>query len=143
MSNKSNPRIAVQPFVLALAEVDQGLLPLVGGKGANLGEMMRIGLPVPPGFCVTTMAYARVAAEAQIDLLIGEMEQTPSNSTERLAALASQMRSPVTGAVGERKGGCGPVPGNGNGRSDDNAAPPFKVYIWPLGSRAATDHRRR
>jgi pyruvate,water dikinase len=95
MSNKGNPRIEVQPFVPALAEGDQGLLPLVGGKGANLGEMMRIGLPVPPGFCVTTMAYARVAAEAQIDLLIGEMEQTPANSTERLAALASQIRDRI------------------------------------------------
>ena len=27
---------------------------LLGGKGANLGEMCRIGLPVPPGFTVTT-----------------------------------------------------------------------------------------
>lgn len=32
-------------------------LPLVGGKGANLGKMARAGLPVPPGFCVTTNAY--------------------------------------------------------------------------------------
>jgi len=29
---------------------------LLGGKGANLGEMMRIGIPVPPGFTVTTLA---------------------------------------------------------------------------------------
>src|SRR2546421_10225327 len=28
--------------------------PLLGGKGANLGEMTRLGLPVPPGFTVTT-----------------------------------------------------------------------------------------
>src|SRR5689334_14459043 len=28
--------------------------PLLGGKGANLAEMSRIGLPVPPGFTVTT-----------------------------------------------------------------------------------------
>src|SRR5436190_16507319 len=28
--------------------------PLLGGKGANLAEMTRIGLPVPPGFTVTT-----------------------------------------------------------------------------------------
>ena len=28
--------------------------PLLGGKGANLGEMCRIGLPVPPGFTITT-----------------------------------------------------------------------------------------
>ena len=29
---------------------------LLGGKGANLAEMMRIGVPVPPGFTVTTEA---------------------------------------------------------------------------------------
>src|SRR6202023_2521441 len=28
--------------------------PLLGGKGANLAEMTRIGLPVPPGFTLTT-----------------------------------------------------------------------------------------
>src|SRR6185369_17912079 len=31
-----------------------GMKPLLGGKGANLAEMTRIGLPVPPGFTVTT-----------------------------------------------------------------------------------------
>ena len=37
-------------------------LPYVGGKGANLGEMTRAGLPVPPGFCVTTEAFRRFLA---------------------------------------------------------------------------------
>ena len=32
-------------------------LPLVGGKGANLGEMTRAGFPVPGGFCVTTTGF--------------------------------------------------------------------------------------
>lgn len=32
-------------------------LSLVGGKGANLGEMTKAGFPIPPGFCVTTQAY--------------------------------------------------------------------------------------
>src|SRR5829696_8571440 len=35
-----------------------------GGKGANLGELISMGLPVPPGFCVTTAAYRRAVAEA-------------------------------------------------------------------------------
>ena len=30
---------------------------LLGGKGANLSEMTKIGLPVPPGFVITTEAY--------------------------------------------------------------------------------------
>src|SRR5581483_9521319 len=36
------------------ADGDGGMKPLLGGKGANLAEMSRIGLPVPPGFTVTT-----------------------------------------------------------------------------------------
>src|SRR5437588_2472461 len=31
-----------------------GMKPLLGGKGAGLAEMCRIGLPVPPGFTITT-----------------------------------------------------------------------------------------
>jgi pyruvate,orthophosphate dikinase len=33
---------------------DGTMKPLLGGKGANLAEMTRIGLPVPPGFTITT-----------------------------------------------------------------------------------------
>ena len=34
----------------------QGARSLLGGKGANLGEMTRLSVPVPPGFTVTTEA---------------------------------------------------------------------------------------
>ncbi|MBK9364889.1 MAG: phosphoenolpyruvate synthase [Deltaproteobacteria bacterium] len=50
-----NPAALVLPFT-ALSAKD---LPLVGGKGANLGEMTQAGLPVPPGFCLTTEAFDR------------------------------------------------------------------------------------
>ena len=36
------------------ADGDGTMKPLLGGKGANLAEMTRIGLPVPPGFTITT-----------------------------------------------------------------------------------------
>ena len=35
------------------ADGDGSMKPLLGGKGANLAEMTRIGLPVPPGFTIT------------------------------------------------------------------------------------------
>ncbi|MBI5620259.1 phosphoenolpyruvate synthase [Candidatus Gottesmanbacteria bacterium] len=44
-------------FVVWFNEVDKGDIPLVGGKGANLGEMTKAGFPVPPGFIVTAQAY--------------------------------------------------------------------------------------
>ncbi|WP_433431176.1 PEP/pyruvate-binding domain-containing protein [Nonomuraea sp. CA-141351] len=46
---------------LAFAEVDAGMLAEVGGKAANLGELTKAGLPVPPGWVLTTEAYRQVA----------------------------------------------------------------------------------
>ena len=44
----------VYSFGAAKADGDGKMKPLLGGKGANLAEMTRIGLPVPPGFTITT-----------------------------------------------------------------------------------------
>ena len=42
-----------------------GVRALLGGKGANLAEMTRIGVPVPPGFTVTTEACNAYLAEGE------------------------------------------------------------------------------
>jgi len=44
-------------YILWFSEVDKDDIPLVGGKGANLGEMASFGTPVPRGFIVTSKAY--------------------------------------------------------------------------------------
>ena len=44
-------------YILWFSEVDKDDIPLVGGKGANLGEMASFGAPVPRGFIVTSKAY--------------------------------------------------------------------------------------
>lgn len=46
-----------EKYILWFKEIDKGDLPLVGGKGANLGEMTQLGIPVPGGFVVTVKAY--------------------------------------------------------------------------------------
>ncbi len=51
MNNKTNPNI------VWFKDIGKNDLALVGGKGANLGEMVKIGLPVPNGFVVTASAY--------------------------------------------------------------------------------------
>ncbi|HJV99777.1 MAG TPA: PEP/pyruvate-binding domain-containing protein [Arthrobacter sp.] len=51
--------------ILGLERVGAGMLPLVGGKAANLGELLSAGLPVPEGFCITTEAYRRATAGTQ------------------------------------------------------------------------------
>ena len=44
-------------YILYFNEIDKKDISLVGGKGANLGEMTKAGFQVPYGFCVTTEAY--------------------------------------------------------------------------------------
>ena len=43
-------------FVYMFTETDETMRNLVGGKGANLGQMTKLGLPIPQGFTVTTEA---------------------------------------------------------------------------------------
>ncbi|MBI4675243.1 MAG: phenylphosphate synthase subunit beta [Chloroflexi bacterium] len=45
------------PYILWFHDCDKSCVPRVGGKNASLGEMMRAGMRVPPGFAVTTAAY--------------------------------------------------------------------------------------
>ena len=45
-----------EKWVYLFSEGDAGMRDLLGGKGANLAEMTGLGLPVPPGFVVTTRA---------------------------------------------------------------------------------------
>ncbi|QQG49713.1 MAG: phosphoenolpyruvate synthase [Candidatus Berkelbacteria bacterium] len=56
--------------VVWFSEVGKEDIPLVGGKGANLGEMSKAGLPVPQGFIVTAQAYFRFIKEKKIDAYI-------------------------------------------------------------------------
>jgi pyruvate,water dikinase len=54
------------PLVLPLHELGRRDLAVAGGKGANLGELVRAGFPVPPGFVVTTAAYDRFVADNRL-----------------------------------------------------------------------------
>src|SRR3989344_2750324 len=45
------------PFIINFKDIDKGDVELVGGKNANLGEMIKAGFPVPPGFAITIHAY--------------------------------------------------------------------------------------
>ena len=73
---------AADRWVLPFADGDASQRTLLGGKGANLAEMARIGLPVPPGFIVTTEACRafRHAGEvpdglvAQVDAALADLE---------------------------------------------------------------------
>ncbi len=59
--------MASSKLILWLEEVDKSLLPLVGGKAAGLGELVKAGIPVPPGFVVTSEAYRIFVRETGLD----------------------------------------------------------------------------
>lgn len=52
----SHPADLDGPLVVSLRDGDRSMADLLGGKGANLAEMTRLGLPVPHGFVITTVA---------------------------------------------------------------------------------------
>ncbi|NUR72449.1 MAG: pyruvate, phosphate dikinase [Hamadaea sp.] len=74
-----------EKFVYAFAEGNKDLKDLLGGKGANLAEMTNLGLPVPPGFTITTEACRVYLRDGKTpDSLDAEI-------TEHLAALEQAM----------------------------------------------------
>ena len=84
--------------VLWLDEVRAGDLDTVGGKAASLGELTAAGLPVPPGFVVTTDTYRTFIEEAGIDdELFSAVDVDPEDSTA-LAEAESRARELVLGA---------------------------------------------
>ncbi|HCF85162.1 MAG TPA: phosphoenolpyruvate synthase, partial [Ktedonobacter sp.] len=85
--SERNPENAA--LVVPLNTIDHTSLPLVGGKAANLGELIRAGFSVPPGFCVTTAAYTLLSDVAGLAPILAELASTDAAETARLAALAT------------------------------------------------------
>ena len=81
-------------FILPLTEIGATDLPLVGGKGANLGEMTKAGLPVPDGFVVTTHAYREFLQHNQLaDWVLVRSAKGNNASPEELAAISTEIRT--------------------------------------------------
>ncbi len=75
-------------------EVCRSDLALVGGKAANLGELARAGLPVPPGFVVTADAYFHFLRESAIQAeLENLLLRLDVNDTTRLHDLAIDIKN--------------------------------------------------
>lgn len=77
-----------------LEDARRGDAAVVGGKAANLGDLIAHGFPVPPGFVVTASAYRRFAAAAGLDTLVGDLTAAPSTQAGPLrAAIVERIRS--------------------------------------------------
>lgn len=81
------------PLILPFDEIDASMLPQVGGKGANLGELTRASFPVPPGFCLTTQAYTYATSVAEMDSVLDQLAATPANDATQLETCATAARS--------------------------------------------------
>ena len=87
-------------YVLRFDEVGKDNIPQVGGKGANLGEMVGAGLPVPPGFCITAQAYQDFLVDGgllePIDEILADMQ--PDNM-EDVKSRSEKIRDLITGSA--------------------------------------------
>jgi phosphoenolpyruvate synthase/pyruvate phosphate dikinase len=89
----------VAKWVLPLAAPTLMLVD-VGGKGANLGVMIRAGLPVPGGFVVTTDGYrAFVAANALAPLIERQWQEITLGDAAAFEAASSAIRAAFTQAA--------------------------------------------
>jgi len=81
-------------------EVDKEDLLLVGGKGANLGELTKAAIPVPPGFIVTTDSYFRFLDASGLRPQIEEiLKPLNPDDSEQLRQVSASIKEVITNAM--------------------------------------------
>ena len=102
----------VYTFGNGLAEGKAGMRNLLGGKGANLAEMNLIGVPVPPGFTITTdvcTEYYEMGQEKVVSLLKEEVEKAIANIENLMRSKFGDVENPLLVSV--RSGARASMPG--------------------------------
>ena len=80
-------------LILAFADIRAADLALVGGKGANLGEIAHAGFPVPPGFCLTTAAFAKfIAAAPDAEEFYALLDTVHTDDLENVREIGARVR---------------------------------------------------
>lgn len=98
-------------YVYLFTESDQTMRNLLGGKGANLGEMLKLGLPVPEGFTVTTEASTRFNEDGEkiADAIQKEILESVKVLEERSGKKLGDVNNPLLLSV--RSGARASMPG--------------------------------
>jgi phosphohistidine swiveling domain-containing protein len=137
-------------FVLPLAAVGRDDLAVAGGKGANLGELVRAGFPVPDGAVVTTDAYAAVVQSADLATLVAAAAAAEDEGDALRAAFASvEMPAALRTAVLDAYTllGSGPVAVRSSATAEDLPGAAFAgqqdTYLNVVGPDALLDAVRR
>ncbi|AWK51684.1 phosphoenolpyruvate synthase [Clostridium beijerinckii] len=81
-------------YVLSFQEIDKTMLSMIGGKGANLGELSKaLGILVPDGFCVTTKAYKKITGNNQeLNGLLAELSHLRVEDREKVCEVSKKIR---------------------------------------------------
>ncbi len=98
MENKKR----VYSFGVSITEGDKTMKNLLGGKGANLAEMTSIGVPVPPGFTITTdvsTEYNKLGREEIINLLKPQVEKAIALMEKEMDAEFGSNENPLLVSV--------------------------------------------
>ena len=83
-------------YLLPFSKIDKEDVALVGGKGANLGEMTGAGFPVPPGYVVTAAAYFEFLKVTSLDQKITELlSKLDVNDTDKLNEASRLIQSAI------------------------------------------------
>ncbi|MBT3298752.1 phosphoenolpyruvate synthase [archaeon] len=84
-------------YIAWFKDLDKDSIPVAGGKGANLGEMFNIGLPVPAGFVVTAQCYLEFTLRTKISSKIFEiLNGLNHEDTQDLQKRAKQVQNLIT-----------------------------------------------
>lgn len=84
--------VSVRPF----SDLSTADVPYAGGKGANLGQLTRIGLPVPPGFVIGAPAYAAFRHQSGLAERLEEvLDKLDVEDTQALQSASDQARRAV------------------------------------------------
>ncbi|GAX44238.1 phosphoenolpyruvate synthase [Tolypothrix sp. NIES-4075] len=86
-------------FVLCFQDIDKTKVTVVGGKGANLGELSKIeGISVPDGFCISTEAFKRIIGEtSSINELLDRLSLLKVEDRDKIGELSGEIRSFIEG----------------------------------------------
>jgi len=130
--------------VVPLRAVGRDDLASAGGKGANLGELVRAGFPVPAGFVVTTDAYRMVAPDDSGEAL-GEADAAATRAAFDAVVVPDALRDAIARAYTDL--GCGPVAVRSSATAEDLPGAAFAgqqdTYLNVVGEQAVIDAVRR
>jgi len=86
-------------IVLGFQDIDKTKLMVVGGKGANLGELSKIeGIRVPDGFCISTEAFERIIGEtSSINELLDQLSLLKVEDRDKIGELSGEIRRVIEG----------------------------------------------